>query len=192
MFKNISGFTLIELTMAMSAAALIVTAAFPSYSKMIEKRKLSYQAEHVSMFLTAARSEAVIRNQVISVSMMSQSGGADWCVGIKDGGDNCDCTVSDPSHADFCEVAGNEKRLLSIASNKSVTAEMIAMQMGPVAIEPTRGMLSNPASCAVLDLASFNNNYSLEVQLNQTGRNKVCAEGGKAIAGYASCDSFCR
>jgi len=190
MIRKISGISLIKLSMAVSIAALILTTAFPFYSKITEKRKLAYKADQVSMFLTTAHEESVKRNELISISMMNQNGGTDWCVGIKDDGATCDCTVSDPLHADFCEVAGYKKQLLSSTDEGSVNAETIAMQMGSAAIEPTRGMLSNPASRAVLDLSSLNGNYSLEVQLNQTGRNKVCAEDGRAIAGYPGCQSF--
>ena len=73
------GFTLIELFVTVAVLAILVAWAVPSFSKLIEKRRLIGAAEIVYEELVRARTEAVKRSKPIIVDFS-----ADNSIGITD------------------------------------------------------------------------------------------------------------
>jgi len=65
------GFTLIELLVTLSIAAILLTVAVPSYITFIQNNRLVSQANDFVTMLNYARSEAVKRNQSITVCSRS-------------------------------------------------------------------------------------------------------------------------
>ena len=67
MQKHDSAFTLIELMIAIAVAAIVLTLGVPSFERVIERNQLSAYTNQLVSSLHFARSEAVRRNQNISV-----------------------------------------------------------------------------------------------------------------------------
>ena len=61
------GFTLIELLVAMAVAAIVLTLGVPGFGRVIERNQLTANINEIVASLNFARSEAVRRNQRISV-----------------------------------------------------------------------------------------------------------------------------
>ncbi len=62
-----SGFTLIELFLAVLILGVVVAGAVPAFSGFMERQRISAQAEAVSSTLSTARSEAVTRLTTVDV-----------------------------------------------------------------------------------------------------------------------------
>ena len=61
------GFTLIELMVAIAVAAIVLTLGVPSFERVIERNQLTANINELVSALNYARSEAVRRNQRISI-----------------------------------------------------------------------------------------------------------------------------
>lgn len=79
------GFTLIELMITIAVAAILLTVALPSFQDSIRRNRILTQASDIVSTLALARSEAVKRNQTVSVvvadaanSNGTWAGG--WCI----------------------------------------------------------------------------------------------------------------
>ncbi len=66
-----NGFTLIELLITISIITILSIIAFPSFSNLINERKLASSFKELSMTLTNARSEAVTLKQNVDVQLNS-------------------------------------------------------------------------------------------------------------------------
>ena len=65
--KHSSGFTLIELIVTVSIAAILVSIAAPSFSSMLERNKATVAANEMVSALLLARSEALKRRNNVTV-----------------------------------------------------------------------------------------------------------------------------
>lgn len=65
------GFTLIELLVTLSIAAILLTVAVPNFIVFVQNNRLATQANDLVTMLNYARSEAVKRNQRITVCSRS-------------------------------------------------------------------------------------------------------------------------
>ncbi len=78
-----AGFTLVELIVALTVAAILVSIAVPSFSTMVQNNRLTAQANHFIAALTYARSEAVKRSATIDVIATSATSANEWGPGLK-------------------------------------------------------------------------------------------------------------
>lgn len=83
---TIRGFTLIELLVTLSIAAILLTVAVPNFIAFVQNNRMASQANDFVTMLNYARSEAVKRNQRVTVcsstSGSSCSGSTNWDGGL--------------------------------------------------------------------------------------------------------------
>lgn len=79
--KNSAGFTLVELMMALAVAAIVLTQAVPSFSRMIKNNRMTTQVNQFVVALNLARSEAVKRGVNIDVIATNATSGNEWGAG---------------------------------------------------------------------------------------------------------------
>lgn len=72
--KNISGFTLLELMVVVTIAAILMAIAIPSFNEAIRNNRLTTYANDLVTAMNVARSEAVKRG----VPVFVRSSGANW------------------------------------------------------------------------------------------------------------------
>lgn len=81
-----SGFTLIELMITLALAAIILSAAVPSFRALVQNNRITAQVNEFITALSLARSEAVKRGVSVrvctSVNGASCAGGGDWEQGL--------------------------------------------------------------------------------------------------------------
>lgn len=83
--NRFAGVTLIELLVAITILAIVVTAAIPSFQDFIRNNRVTGQSNELSSLLSFARSEATTREQGTTIRFPSGSDCASqWCIEIAD------------------------------------------------------------------------------------------------------------
>lgn len=67
------GFTLLELIMTLAIVAILVSAAAPSFSNLIESNKVKRLATEIEWLLVQAKSEAVMRGEALKITPKSMA-----------------------------------------------------------------------------------------------------------------------
>ena len=90
----VSGFTLLELMIAITVIAITATLAVPAMTDLIRNNRVTSQNNELVAMLAFARNEAIRRNDSITVELVSNVGG--WSGEVKDpAGDGADpCTAT--------------------------------------------------------------------------------------------------
>lgn len=168
--KNMQGFTLLELLITLTVAAIILKMAIPSYFNFMDKQKLKAAAESIYSDIQYARSEALKQNQDMVVSFETTQ----WCYGINEVG-GCDCTTGDN-----CQVNGVEKVTSSI-NLPDVALSNVTFTSNNLTLDSARGTANSGELTLTSDLG-----LQLKVQVNLLGRIKVCYPG-TLVTGYKAC-----
>lgn len=82
--SSVYGFTLVELMVTLSVAAIMITMAVPSFTSMTKNNRLTTQTNQLVTALNLARSEAINRRTTIDVVATNSSNSAnEWGQGWK-------------------------------------------------------------------------------------------------------------
>jgi len=176
--KRNTGFTLIELIVAMAVLALVVGYVMSSFSGMLARQRLQAAAENLYDHLTLARTEAISRSSRAHVSIVD---GTNWCFGMDD---SAACTCST---ANDCQVDGATK-VANYDAYTGITLSSVDASLSQFSYDERRGMPQNTAGIAsVSGNITFTNTRgdSLTLQLNSVGRIKLCTATG--FRGYSAC-----
>ena len=203
------GFTLIELVIVMVIVAIGVALAVPSWTSLIEKRRLVSATEAVESFMNIAQSEAVKRNQEVTVSWISTvADRGNFCLGFSAPPQTapCDCNETIDTEDDFCSVGSVPYRLTKV-DFVDLDYNFIRMlpTTGDFGFDPVRGIVVNTSDSANEELSDIvdDENYlfllrsdagddvtrlfELQMRLNRTGRFKTCYDGKMAIGAFPEC-----
>lgn len=74
------GLSLVELLAALVVVSVLVSLAAPSFSQMMAEQRLRQVASELRVSLAAARSEAVKRNELVSLVKQGDAWSRGWCV----------------------------------------------------------------------------------------------------------------
>ncbi|HIF9102135.1 TPA: GspH/FimT family pseudopilin [Photobacterium damselae] len=172
------GFTLLELIIAMSVVVVLLGAAAPSFSDLIERNKIKRLATEIEWLLVHAKSEAVMRGVEVYVYAPLVPGmreNSDWCVFSSiDTKKNCDdidtSSLSSIKSADFSGVAFKNSSTLKQFS-----------------FDPIYGKPKNVGFGGNFDYQL--GDYHLKtVIFNKTGRIYTCFEAdSEKLSGYEKC-----
>ena len=80
------GFTLVELMVVLAVLAILVTIGLPAFAELIKDNRTAAQSRELNAILTFARSEAIRRNDDVSVELTSITGG--WAAEVIDSANN--------------------------------------------------------------------------------------------------------
>ena len=183
-FATSKGFTLIELLIAVAVLAIITSMALPSYRTIIEKRQVTSGSQQVGAFISAAKLEAVKRNENVTVSYV-YTDETDWCIGMVIGDANCTCSAD--TDANTCKIDGTDRVLIPDNLNYSDALQGVDGNDGFV-IDPVRGMLVN-----FTDVTSFQfvsqpeETYALNTRIGPTGRVSICSVSDHEVTGFELC-----
>ena len=80
--KSTSGFSLIEMLIAIAVAALLFVMAVPSFSAWLQNQQIRNAAESILNGMQVARGEAIRRNLYVQLTLQSQANGTQpgWLV----------------------------------------------------------------------------------------------------------------
>jgi type IV fimbrial biogenesis protein FimT len=180
------GFSLVEIMMSLVLVAIGMALALPSYRDMVEKRQVTNGAEQLASFINTAQGVAMKTNQVVTISY-DRSGHDDWCVGAVSGETACDCTETDTSATDYCQIATQPFIL-----NNGHAGDLELMHAmegdGAYAFDPIRGLFLDLDDSLTLELHSPSRDFRLNLVVNSTGRVVLCSEDSEhSIPGYGAC-----
>ncbi len=105
------GFTLIELMVTVAVLGVILTLAAPSFSDMLDRRRLVAAGQAIFEQVAFARSEAIKRNKIIYVrAVVDGTDDTVWALGISEftGCDPTIDTLGDPVNTDACLIRADE------------------------------------------------------------------------------------
>lgn len=175
-----SGFTLIELMVAVAVLAIVVALAAPSLRRYVEVQRLRAVNSQLVTDLQFARSEAVSRNARVRVTFRGDA--SQSCYSIYTYSNNlvsCDCRLANP-----CGAAGagyTEIRTTRVPFSGRVRMVPDAGQPIEFAFEPLAGSLYTiPIDAAYTPLPSYTVRVRLDAQrelytiVGQSGRPTVC------------------
>ncbi len=153
------GFTLPEIMVTVAILGVLAAIAAPSFTGMLERRRLVGATETIMSDLRWARSEAIKRNADVTITFIPGAAGA-WSYTIDPG----DKTVDSATVAEYNGIA--------LAENFS----------GDDAVfDHVRGTASN----GTITLTSANGN-ALNVVVSTLGRVRICSKIGH-VGGYDAC-----
>jgi prepilin-type N-terminal cleavage/methylation domain-containing protein len=180
------GFSLVEVMMSVVLVAIGLALALPSYRDMVEKRQITNGAEQLASFINTAQGIAMKTNQVVTISY-DRTGENDWCVGAISGAVACDCTQTDMTATDYCQIASQPFVL-----NNSHTGDLELMHNmagdGNYAFDPIRGLFMDLDDGLTVELRSPSEDFRLNLVVNSTGRVILCSDDdAHGVPGYATC-----
>jgi len=186
-----SGFTLIELMVAIAVLAVLLAAAGPSFADFFERYRLRSAVDDTLNLFAVARQGAVEADRNVKVKFADST--SDWCGGAIE--QTSPSTVGDPvpldptacvceSAPDSCLVGG--ENLVVNAGGRGVT---IGAGGTTVTFDSKNGTL-NPLATREVDFISSSGRYGLKVQVSALGQARACWISGKRpIPGYRECQT---
>ncbi len=159
-----SGFTLVELMVAVAVLAILLTIGIPAFQSTLDKRRLTGAVEQLYSDLQYARSEAIRQNKDVTVYF---TGTSTWCYGMDDDTSSpCNCS----SAPDNCTV-GNVRKVVPGTDFRNVTLSNNTFASGNVAFDPRRGTANQ--GTASLTSAAIG---TVGVIVSNPGRVRICSD----------------
>ena len=183
-----SGVTLVEMLVGVAVLGIIVAAAIPSLSSMMERRRVVAVAGEIASFFAQARAETLVLANTVTMhlepvpSTLSQS-----CIRLtaENGIDTCSCSTA------ACGI-GSAKvlREFLLPHSSSVRFEAVG-EWGPVfpyRVPFQRGNYRSDVNNVKITVTGMKTGAALRVEYINTGRVRICSPDG-SWKGYAPCDA---
>ena len=179
------GFTLIELLITVVILGILVGIAAPSMFSILESRKLKGAAEKAFADFQFVKTEAIKRNTPVRLDFTGFGSGNDWCYGFKVNAD-CDCTVTDSTQSDFCEIDGVKKVVNQDDYDGSVTLANVSVPFaGFASFNPARGTIT-AGNTTDRDIEfTLPNSSKIKIIVSSLGRIRICSDN--SVGGYSAC-----
>lgn len=172
--RHARGLTLIELAIVVAIAAIVVAAAAPSFTALIDARRLDGAATRLAADLQLARSEAIARNRPLRLSLVAGDGATCWIVHSGSAAD-CSCDAA----AATCAGGARAIRSVVLPGDERVS---VAGNVASIVFDPLHGTSTPTGTLRVVGARGA----AVHHVVNVVGRVRSCSPGG-AVAGYSPC-----
>ena len=173
------GFTLIELLVGIAVLSILLAVAVPSFSAFRQRTVLEGAGEQLASAWNEARFEALRRDQLLKVSLVTASG--DFCIGVSETANPadstpCDCFESDATAADFCGVAVHPGETGDWNGVTAVGTPTLGGNTGVAVIDPKRGGITDSSDWGGIALQAPDGaeDYRLNFYVDTRGRAVTC------------------
>lgn len=155
-------FTLIELLIVLTVIAILAAIAFPNFADFIERQKLASAAEILASDMKWAKSEAIKRNDTITIDYTDGANGT-WSYSLSDSGGVIK-NVLGSEYSDFSVISLTQNFGASDTGFEPVRGT--SLENGTVSLTSPRGM-------------------DLQIIISSLGRARICSNNG--LSGYETC-----
>lgn len=169
--------------------AIVVTMAAPSFTALLDKRRLASATADVLNMVNQGRSQAITLNRRVVADVRSGANG--WCVGITDKA-ACDCTAAEGT-GDACTLdlppgaANAESLIRPVVNSTKHPGITLAVPAGTViSFRASNGLLVNPVA-QTLTTTSASSNRSMRVNVSAIGRATSCGVNENFPGGVPQC-----
>ena len=169
------GLTLLELAIVVAIAAILVAAAAPSFTALIDARRLDAAATRLAADIQFVRSEAIARNRALRLSVIAGTDASCWVVHSGAAAD-CRCSANDGA------VCGGEARAIKGVALAAAERVGVAGNVGSIVFDPLHGT-STPTGTLRLTSAR---GRAVHHVVNVVGPVRSCSPEG-AVPGYPAC-----
>ena len=168
------GFSLLEAAVVVAIVAIVGASALPSFSALIDARRLDSAATRLAADLQLSRSEAIARNRPLRLSVVAGADATCWVV-HSGGASDCRCSASGVTCANGA---------LAIQSVVLPSAERVAVagNVASIVFDPLHGTSTPTATLSLSDVRG----RSVRHVVNVLGRVRSCSPAG-TVAGYPAC-----
>lgn len=172
-FKDISGFSLIELLVVISLVSISMLLAAPSFTESFERQRIDGIGDNLHFLMKLGKAEAAKKNTMVYVVFtIDATDNKQWCIGLSDSNIACDCNT-----ADACAIDSIERVLDSTNYNQVALTSIIG---NPISIRPDRGRSTGSTANFAL------NNKDIRLVRSSMGRDTVCSPSGTSLR-YPQC-----
>jgi len=168
------GFSLLEAAVVVAIVAIVGASALPSFSALIDARRLDSAATRLAADLQLARSEAIARNRPLRLSVATGADATCWVV-HSGGATDCSCSATGVACANGA---------LAIQSVALPSAERVAVagNVASIVFDPLHGTSTPTATLSLSDVRG----RAVRHVVNVLGRVRSCSPAG-TVAGYPVC-----
>ena len=168
------GFSLLEAAVVVAIVAIVAASALPSFTALVDARRLDGAATRLVADVQLARTEAIARNRALRLSL---GGGADaTCWAVHTGAaTDCSCSAAGV-------VCANGALLLQSVVLPNVERIAVLGNVASIVFDPLHGTSTPTGTLTVSDVRG----RSVRHVVNVLGRVRSCSPAG-AIAGYSPC-----
>ena len=170
--RETKGFTVVELLVVTAVAVILVLAAAPSFTQILDAQQMRSVSERLALNFKQTRLEAIRQNKEIyihNLNMDSPNVGS-WCVLVTESaGTPASCAVTQVIR----RLDG--ERFPRITAYTTVSA---------LRLDPARAIVGSGMSY-VLKRQDMADDESVQVVISGKSRVTICAKGG--VSGYEAC-----
>lgn len=172
------GLTLVEAAVVLAVVAVSVGTVAPRFDRFIEKQRLDGAASQLVTDMQFARSEAVMRNTALRVSVQKEAWGGCYVIHTGDAG-ACRCEGSGPA---VCSGEAQEIRTVRLDAADGIA---FSANVSSILFDPLHGT-STPSGTFKLVAAS---GRAVHGVVNVMGRVRTCSPKGllSEVPGHAVC-----
>lgn len=178
--RGAHGLTLVELMIAIAVLAVLAALALPSYEDHLARRRVEGVAQGLRTDLDLARSEAVQRNEAVTLSL----GPNCYVLHLASAAGSCTASVAAVVPVD--------------AEIRAVLPDTAGVGLGglggltSVRFEPTMGSAdfagaATPPETAEVEVSAIGRPFVLHVRTQRNGRTALCVPAGSGLSGHPAC-----
>ncbi len=167
------GITLVEALVVVAIGAILVSLATPSFNDLIARKRLEGMAAELTTDLQYARSEAVQRGQLVTVTSRAAGCYVVHTLGVG----SCSCTVG---ATPTCTAPAQSLKSADAAPGVTLPSKTFTF-------DPVRGMSSSTSDATdYFELSSRADAWRLRAEISPLGRVRTCIAAG-SFSGLETC-----
>ena len=169
------GLTLLEVAIVVAITAIVAAAAAPSFTALIDARRLDSAATRLAADIQFARSEAIARNRSLRLSVLTGAGASCWIV---HSGAAAECRCSGDAGA-VCGGGARAIKSVVLPGNERVG---VAANVASIVFDPLHGTSTPTGTLRLVGARG----RAVHHVVNVVGRVRSCSPDG-AVPGYSPC-----
>lgn len=182
--RGIHGLGLVEVMVSLVVLGILLSVAIPSFSDLLNRRRVMAVAAEISADLAYARAESGLRPQGVTVFFQRNDSVSCYTIAYYASGGGCDCTRGQEA---ACDGGTIEHKTMQIPSKIGVSFASFSSEWTPV--DPGQVSFQSPqmtASVSDFSVTVSGRRSQLIVQLSKLGRIRTCSPNG-SISGVPVC-----